>query len=131
MSLTDPIADLLTRIRNGQHAHKEYVAMPSSKLKISVCEVLKQEGYIEDISLSEVENKTSLTVKLKYYNGVPVIENIQRVSKPGRRIYKGANELPTVLGGFGIAIVSTAKGVMTDKAARESRHGGEILCTVS
>ena len=131
MSLTDPIADLLTRIRNGQNAHKEFVAMPSSKLKISVCEVLKQEGYIEDISLTEVDNKSSLTVKLKYYNGVPVIENIQRVSKPGRRIYKGANELPTVLGGFGIAIVSTAKGVMTDKAARESRHGGEILCTVS
>ena len=131
MSLTDPIADLLTRIRNGQNAHKEFVAMPSSKLKISVCEVLKQEGYIEDISLTEVDNKPALTVKLKYYNGVPVIENIQRVSKPGRRIYKGANELPTVLGGFGIAIVSTAKGVMTDKAARESRHGGEILCTVS
>lgn len=131
MSLTDPIADLLTRIRNGQHAHKEYVVMPSSKLKISVCEVLKQEGYIEDISLTEVDEKPSLSVKLKYYNGIPVIENIQRVSKPGRRIYKGANEIPTVLGGFGIAIVSTAKGVMTDKAARESRHGGEILCTVS
>jgi small subunit ribosomal protein S8 len=131
MSLTDPIADLLTRIRNGQHAHKEYVAMPSSKLKISVCEVLKQEGYIEDISLTEVESKPTLSVKLKYYNGNPVIENIQRVSKPGRRIYKGANEIPTVLGGFGIAIVSTAKGVMTDRAARESRHGGEILCTVS
>jgi small subunit ribosomal protein S8 len=131
MSLTDPIADLLTRIRNGQHANKEFVSMPSSKLKISICEVLKQEGYIEDISVSEKAGKLVLNVRLKYYNGMPVIENIQRVSKPGRRIYKSASDLPTVLGGFGVAIISTAKGVMSDKSARESRHGGEILCTVS
>jgi len=131
MSLTDPIADLLTRIRNGQHANKEFVSMPSSKLKVSISEVLKQEGYIEDISISEVGGKPVLNVKLKYFNGFPVIESIQRVSKPGRRIYKSASDLPTVLGGFGIAIISTAKGVMSDKRARENRHGGEILCTVS
>lgn len=132
MSITDPLADLLTRIRNGQSANKPTVSMPSSKLKVSVCRVLKQEGYIEDFAVKESENnKSVLDVSLKYYQGQPVIESIQRVSKPGRRVYKGANDLPKVLGGFGVAIISTSSGLMTDKEAREGGHGGEVLCTVS
>jgi len=132
MSITDPLADLLTRIRNGQSANKPAVSMPSSKLKVSVCRVLKQEGYIEDYAVKELENnKSVLDVSLKYYQGQPVIESIQRVSKPGRRVYKGADDLPKVLGGFGVAIISTSSGLMTDKEAREGGHGGEVLCTVS
>ncbi|HAZ40885.1 MAG TPA: 30S ribosomal protein S8 [Methylococcaceae bacterium] len=132
MSITDPLADLLTRIRNGQSANKPTVSMPSSKLKVSVCRVLKQEGYIEDFAVKESENnKSVLDVSLKYYQGQPVIESIQRVSKPGRRVYKGADDLPKVLGGFGVAIISTSSGLMTDKEAREGGHGGEVLCTVS
>jgi small subunit ribosomal protein S8 len=132
MSITDPLADLLTRIRNGQSANKPTVSMPSSKLKVSVCRVLKQEGYIEDYAVKETENnKSVLDVALKYYQGQPVIESIQRVSKPGRRVYKGADDLPKVLGGFGVAIISTSSGLMTDKEAREGGHGGEVLCTVS
>jgi small subunit ribosomal protein S8 len=132
MSITDPLADLLTRIRNGQSANKPTVSMPSSKLKVSVCRVLKQEGYIEDYAVKESENnKSVLDVSLKYYQGQPVIESIQRVSKPGRRVYKGASDLPKVLGGFGVAIISTSSGLMTDKEAREGGHGGEVLCTVS
>ena len=132
MSITDPLADLLTRIRNGQSANKPTVSMPSSKLKVSVCRVLKQEGYIEDYAVKETENnKSVLDVSLKYYQGQPVIESIQRVSKPGRRVYKGADELPKVLGGFGVAIISASRGLMTDKEAREGGHGGEVLCTVS
>lgn len=132
MSITDPLADLLTRIRNGQSANKPTVSMPSSKLKVSVCRVLKQEGYIEDYAVKEAENnKAVLDVALKYYQGQPVIESIQRVSKPGRRVYKGAGDLPKVLGGFGVAIISTSSGLMTDKEAREGGHGGEVLCTVS
>jgi small subunit ribosomal protein S8 len=132
MSITDPLADLLTRIRNGQSANKPTVSMPSSKLKVSVCRVLKQEGYIEDYAVKETENnKSVLDVSLKYYQGQPVIESIQRVSKPGRRVYKGASDLPKVLGGFGVAIISTSSGLMTDKEAREGGHGGEVLCTVS
>ena len=132
MSITDPLADLLTRIRNGQSANKPTVSMPSSKLKVSVCRVLKQEGYIEDFAVKDSENnKSVLDVSLKYYQGQPVIESIQRVSKPGRRVYKGANDLPKVLGGFGVAIISTSSGLMTDKEAREGGHGGEVLCTVS
>ncbi len=132
MSITDPLADLLTRIRNGQSANKPTVSMPSSKLKVSVCRVLKQEGYIEDYAVKETENnKSVLDVSLKYYQGQPVIESIQRVSKPGRRVYKGADDLPKVLGGFGVAIISTSSGLMTDKEAREGGHGGEVLCTVS
>ena len=132
MSITDPLADLLTRIRNGQSANKPTVSMPSSKLKVSVCRVLKQEGYIEDFAVKESENnKSVLDVSLKYYQGQPVIESIQRVSKPGRRVYKGADDLPKVLGGFGVAIISTSSGLMTDKEAREVGHGGEVLCTVS
>ena len=132
MSITDPLADLLTRVRNGQSANKTTVSMPSSKLKVSVCRVLKQEGYIEDYSVKATENnKSVLDIALKYYQGQPVIESIQRVSKPGRRVYKGADELPKVLGGFGVAIISTSRGLMTDKEAREGGHGGEVLCTVS
>ena len=132
MSITDPLADLLTRVRNGQAANKVNVKMPSSKLKVSVCKVLKQEGYIEDFSVSQAtNNKQILNVALKYYQGTPVIESIQRVSKPGRRVYKGSEDLPSVLGGFGVAIISTSKGLMTDKEAREGGHGGEVICTVS
>jgi len=131
MSITDPLADMLTRIRNGQSAGKPEVVMPSSKLKQSVCQVLKEEGYIKDYSTTVAGPKTELKVELKYYKGAPVIENIQKVSKPGRRVYKPADDLPTVIGGLGIAVISTPKGVMTDKAARESGNGGEVLCVVS
>jgi small subunit ribosomal protein S8 len=131
MSISDPLADMLTRLRNGQSAGKEEVKMPSSKLKISVCNVLKQEGYIKDYSVVQDNAKAELTVQLKYYKGSPVIDSIQKVSKPGRRVYKAADELPSVIGGFGIAVISTPKGVMTDKEARESGHGGEVLCLVS
>jgi len=131
VSITDPLADLLTRVRNGQSANKTQVSMPSSKLKVSVCRVLKQEGYIEDYSVTTHESKAVLDIALKYYKGLPVIESIPRVSKPGRRVYKGSGDLPSVLGGFGIAIISTSKGLMTDKEAREGGHGGEVLCTVS
>jgi small subunit ribosomal protein S8 len=105
--------------------------MPSSKLKSSVCSLLKQEGYIEDYNVEAEGAKSKLTVHLKYYKGLPVIESIQRVSKPGRRVYKSANDLPSVLGGFGVAVISTSKGLMTDKDARQSGQGGEVLCTVS
>ncbi len=131
MSISDPLADMLTRLRNGQSAGKEEVKMPSSKLKVSVCNVLKQEGYIKDYSVVQDDAKAELTVQLKYYKGSPVIDSIQKVSKPGRRVYKAADELPSVIGGFGIAVISTPKGVMTDKEARESGHGGEVLCLVS
>jgi small subunit ribosomal protein S8 len=131
MSISDPLADMLTRLRNGQSAGKEEVRMPSSKLKVSVCNVLKQEGYIKDYSVVQDNAKAELTVQLKYYKGSPVIDSIQKVSKPGRRVYKAADELPSVIGGFGIAVISTPKGVMTDKEARESGHGGEVLCLVS
>lgn len=131
MSMTDPLADLLTRVRNGQRANKSTVSMPSSKLKVSVCALLKNEGYIEDFGLESNGPKSMLTIKLKYFKGLPVIESIQRVSKPGRRVYKASNELPSILGGFGIAVISTSKGLMTDKDARQSGQGGEVLCTVS
>ncbi|MDD3609023.1 MAG: 30S ribosomal protein S8 [Halothiobacillaceae bacterium] len=130
MSMNDPIADMLTRIRNGQGARKAEVSMPSSKLKLAIANVLKNEGYVESFS---VENNPLpvMTVRLKYFEGAPVIENIRRVSRPGLRIFKGANELPRVLGGMGIAIVSTSKGVMTDREARSRNEGGEVLCVVS
>lgn len=131
MSMTDPIADMLTRIRNGQKARKVNVAMPSSTVKISVAEVLKDEGYIIDYSTSTEGVKSELSVELKYYEGAPVIENIQRYSKPGLRVYRGKDELPKVLGGLGVAIVSTSAGVMSDRRAREQGLGGEVLCVVS
>ena len=131
MSMTDPIADMLTRIRNAQKARKMAVSMPCSNIKLAVAKVLRSEGYIEDFSSSVDGNKKDLTITLKYYQGKPVIEKIDRVSKPGARVYKGKDDLPQVLGGLGIAIVSTSKGVMTDRAARQQGQGGEVLCTVS
>jgi len=130
MSMTDPIADMLTRIRNGQSAGKISIKQPSSKLKLSLAKVLKEEGYILDYSTENLGCHTEMTILLKYYKGVPVIENIKRISRPGLRIYKSKDELPKVLGGLGIAIVSTSKGVMTDRAARAIGHGGEVICTV-
>ena len=129
MSMQDSMADMLTRIRNGQMSSKTAVTMPSSKLKVAVAEVLKQEGYINGYSV-EVGAKPELTVDLKYFEGKPVIEEIARFSRPGLRRYAGAGELPSVRGGLGIAVVSTSKGVMTDRAARAANIGGEVLCTV-
>ena len=131
MSMTDPIADLLTRIRNGQSSGKTEVNVPTSKVKIAIATVLKDEGYIEDFSATEVEGKPSLLVQLKYHQGRPVIDRLERVSRPGLRVYKGKDELPSVLGGLGVAIVSTSQGVMTDRQARASGHGGEVICIVS
>lgn len=129
MSMQDPLADMLTRIRNAQQVGKATVAMPSSKLKISVAKVLSDEGYITGYSVSE-DAKKELTVDLKYFEGKPVIAEIDRVSRPGLRNYAGKTALPTVRGGLGVAIVSTSKGVMTDRAARAAGVGGEVLCTV-
>lgn len=131
MSMTDPISDMLTRIRNGQRADKTEVAMPASKLKSAIAHVLRDEGYIEDFGVSEIDGKPQITIKLKYFQGAPVIERLERVSKPGLRIYRGKTAIPRVVGGLGIAIVSTSHGVMTDRAAREAGHGGEVLCTVA
>lgn len=129
--MTDPIADLLTRIRNAHHAEKIALTMPGSKIKSAIAQVLKEEGYIEDFTAELVEGKPSLTIKLKYYEGEPVIEELKRVSKPGLRVYKGAEDLPQVNGGLGVAIISTSKGIMTDRAARSAGVGGEVLCSVS
>ena len=131
MSMTDPIADMLTRIRNGQIANKVEVLMPSSKLKSEIARVMKEEGYVEDFHVSTVEGKSVLTVQLRYYQGKPVIEQVKRVSRPGLRIFKGQDDLPKVNNGLGIAIVSTSKGVMTDRAARAAGEGGEVICTIS
>lgn len=131
MSMTDPIADMLTRIRNGLAAAKAEVAMPSSKLKKSIAQVLKDEGYISDFSVQDIDGKPVMKVALKYYEGKPVIDRLERVSRPGLRIYKPKTDLPKVLGGLGIAIVSTSAGVMTDRAARKAGHGGEVLCIVA
>ncbi|MGR9073353.1 MAG: 30S ribosomal protein S8 [Gammaproteobacteria bacterium] len=130
MSMTDPIADMLTRIRNGQTAGKQSVTLPSSTVKLAIARVLKEEGYIKDFSAEKKGSHTEMTIELKYFQGRPVIEAIKRVSKPGLRIYKSKDELPKVIGGLGVAIVSTSKGVMTDRAARAIDHGGEIICTV-
>jgi len=131
MTMTDPISDMLTRIRNGQKARKLSVAMPASKAKVAVAEVLKDEGYVTDFSLEGEGAAQTLTVELKYYQGAPVIDKIQRVSKPGLRIYRGKEDLPKVLGGLGVAIVSTSAGVMSDRKAREQGVGGEVICIVS
>ena len=131
MSMTDPISDLLTRIRNGQTARKPEVSMASSKLKTAIARVLKEEGYVADFRLDSEGQKTTLTIGLKYYDGRPVIDRIERVSRPGLRIYRGKDELPKVLGGMGTVIVSTPKGVMTDKQARANGQGGEVLCIVA
>jgi small subunit ribosomal protein S8 len=129
MSMQDPVADMLTRIRNAQSIGKAAVVMPSSKLKISVAKVLSEEGYIQGFSVS-TGAKQELTVDLKYFDGKPVIVELDRVSRPGLRNYSGKSSLPTVRGGLGVAIVSTSKGVMTDRAARAAGVGGEVLCTV-
>jgi small subunit ribosomal protein S8 len=130
MSMSDPIADMLTHIRNGQSAKKATVAMPSSKKKLAIAQLLKDEGYISDFSVSE-DSKPQLKVVLKYYQGRPVINLLKRVSRPGLRIYKSKDQLPSVLGGLGIVVVSTSKGIMTDRAARTAGHGGEVICYVS
>jgi small subunit ribosomal protein S8 len=131
MSMTDPVADMLTRIRNAQQAKKSDVTMPSSKVKLSIADVLKNEGYIATYNVNEVDGKPVLLIALKYFDGKPVISKIDRVSRPGLRVYKSAKDLPKVIGGLGVAIVSTSKGVMADRKARELGQGGEVLCSVS
>jgi len=131
MSVSDPIADMLTRIRNGQQRGKITIVMPSSKQKVAIAELLKQEGYIADATVETADGKPQLVVKLKYFRGKPAIELLKRVSRPGLRIYRGRDELPNVWGGLGVAIVSTSKGLMTDRAARQAGHGGEIVAYVA
>ena len=131
MSMSDPIADMFTRIRNGQRVEKDSVSMPSSKLKVAIAKVLKDEGYIEGYAVKAEGPKTELEVQLKYYAGRPVIERLERVSRPGLRIYKGRDAIPQVMNGLGVAIVTTPKGVMTDRKARASGVGGEVLCYVA
>ena len=131
MSMNDPVSDMLTRIRNAQQAEKESVSMPSSKLKVAIAKVLKDEGYIDDFAVRGESSKPELQVSLKYYAGSPVIEKIERVSRPGLRIYKPSRDIPRVMNGPGVAIVSTSKGVMTDRKARGMGIGGEVLCIVA
>ena len=131
MSMSDPIADLLTRIRNAQMVAKPTVSVPSSKVKVAIAQVLKDEGYVEEFAVRAEDNKPVLDIQLKYYAGRPVIERIERVSRPGLRIYKGSNDIPKVMNGLGVAIVSTSKGVMTDRKARAAGVGGELLCIVA
>jgi len=130
MSMQDPIADMLTRIRNAQARAKREVSIPASRRKAAIAEVLKSEGYIADYRVNEGEGHPELVVELRYYDGRPVIEKIQRVSRPGLRVYRGSEELPRIVGGLGIAIVSTSRGLMTDRAARALGIGGEVLCSV-
>ncbi len=131
MSLQDPIADMLTRLRNAQAVAKKEVKMPAAKIKTAIAKVLKEEGYIEDYKVEQEDKKATLILQLKYYQGKPVIDSITRVSRPSLRVYRGKNKLPQVLNGLGIAVISTSKGVMTDRAARALGEGGEILCYVS
>jgi small subunit ribosomal protein S8 len=131
MSMTDPIADMLTRIRNAQMVEQTVVAMPSSKVKLAIAKVLKDEGYIEDFALRENGVKKELRIGLKYYAGKPVIERLERVSSPGLRVYKGRDDIPRIMNGLGVAILSTSRGVMTDRKARADGVGGEILCIVA
>ncbi|MCW9715560.1 30S ribosomal protein S8 [Avibacterium avium] len=130
MSMQDPIADMLTRIRNGQAANKIVISMPSSKLKVAIANVLAEEGYIESVKVLEGA-KPELEITLKYFQGKPVVESIQRVSRPGLRIYKRKDELPKVMGGLGVAVISTSQGVMTDRKARQEGLGGEVICYVA
>ena len=131
MSMSDPIADLLTRIRNAQMVQKTSVTMPASKLKVAITQVLKDEGYIESFAVVGEKSKPQLEITLKYYAGRPVIEHIERVSRPGLRVYKGRHDIPNVMNGLGVAIVTTPKGVMTDRKARQVGIGGEVLCYVA
>ena len=131
MVITDPIADMLTRIRNAQAVEKASVVMPSSKLKVAIAKVLKDEGYIDEFAVTEQGGKSTLTIGLKYYAGRPVIERLERLSKPGLRVYKGRNEIPQVMNGLGVAIISTPQGLMTDRRARATGVGGEVICYVA
>ncbi|KGC76488.1 ribosomal S8 family protein [Burkholderia pseudomallei] len=131
MSMSDPIADMLTRIRNAQMVEKVSVSMPSSKVKVAIAQVLKDEGYIDDFAVKADGAKAELNIALKYYAGRPVIERLERVSKPGLRVYRGRNEIPQVMNGLGVAIVSTPKGVMADRKARATGVGGEVICYVA
>lgn len=131
MSMSDPIADMLTRIRNGQIAGHSTVVMPASKVKVAVAKVLEDEGYVSAYSVSEKNGKSELSVDLKYFEGKPVIEMLKRVSRPGLRVYKNKNELPKVIGGLGVAVVSTSKGIMSDRNARNQGIGGEIICYIA
>lgn len=131
MSMTDPIADMLTRIRNAQMAEKVQVTMPASTVKSAIAQVLKDEGYVGNFGIRNVDGKPVLEIELKYYAGRPVIEKIQRISTPGKREYRAKDKLPTISGGLGVAIVSTSKGVMSDRAARRAGLGGEVLCIVA
>jgi len=131
MSMSDPIADMLTRIRNAQSVQKAIVSMPSSKVKVAIAQVLKDEGYIDGFQVKTEGAKSELQVALKYYAGKPVIERIERVSRPGLRVYKGRDDIPQVMNGLGVAIVTTPKGVMTDRKARQTGVGGEVLCYVA
>ena len=131
MSMSDPIADMLTRIRNAQLVEKASVAMPSSKLKVAIARVLQDEGYIENFKVSSDAGKSQLEIGLKYYAGRPVIERIERVSRPGLRVYRGRDAIPQVMNGLGVAIVTTPRGVMTDRKARQTGVGGEVLCYVA
>ena len=131
MIMSDPIADMLTRIRNAQMVEKVSVAMPSSKVKVAIAQVLKDEGYIDDFAVKAEGAKSELNIALKYYAGRPVIERLERVSKPGLRVYRGRNDIPQVMNGLGVAIVSTPKGVMTDRKARATGVGGEVICYVA
>lgn len=131
MSMSDPIADMLTRIRNGQLAGHAKVSMPSSKVKASLAKVLVSEGYVSSFDVKDVDGKSVLSVDLKYYQGKPVIEMLKRVSRPGLRVYKNKDELPKVIGGLGVAVVSTSKGIMSDREARVQGVGGEIICYVA
>ncbi len=130
MSMTDPVADMLTRIRNAQHAHKKTVSMSSSKMKKAIADVLTAEGYIDSYVVSD-DTKPVLTLQLRYYQGKPVIDRLERVSRPGLRVYKKCDELPKVLNGLGVAIISTSNGVMSDRAARAANQGGEVVCIVA
>lgn len=131
MSMSDPIADMLTRVRNAQQVNKESVSMPSSRLKAAIAAVLKDEGYIEGFEVTGEKNKPVLEIALKYYSGLPVIERIDRVSRPGLRVYRGSKAIPSVMNGLGVAIISTPRGVMTDRKARADGVGGEVLCYVA
>ena len=131
MSMTDPIADMLTRIRNALAAGKLVVAMPSSKQKVAIANLLKEEGYVNESSVQDIDGKPVLEISLKYYEGKPVIDMVKRVSRPGLRIYKGKDDLPNVINGLGIAVISTSNGLMTDRAARKAGRGGEVLCYVA
>ena len=131
MSMQDPIADMFTRIRNGQQAGKVRVMMTMSRQREAIARVLQKQGYVRDYSVEEIDGKSQLAIVLKYFEGRPVIETLKRISRPGRRVYKGKHELPKVMDGLGIAIISTSKGLMTDHQARSAGHGGEVVCIVA